>query len=1215
MRLTHMNWYKLKVDLLMKAQMDLSKYVIVEREHHPKNGGKPYWQKHYVLPDQVQAHDKVIGNHHNLPPGHPQHAPAPSPKKQHARSISDDIRAKVNTWQQKHFPTDRDGFYAALKKMGLTWAENANPGIHYMRAKEALARAIMSGLDPDNPTQITVSAPVATSPPVSQPSNPNNAQQSSTTKSKIDPAKVAARDFLDTDCGGDKNAFYQKLKQLGIKWKEVDHPGVNFMFASAALATAIRDGLDPKNPTNSQPTTPKDESLLEIPANATEREKNLINLINKMTNVAEIQGCARMGMVPEDERAKQFILDKLQAELAVAVVNPDDDPWFREVDDKGKPKFPKEVRDTITSEWGAALLKQLIDQSRAGSDVSYSKDPAGFGKAITDQMDIYGCKKHAIAPGFELLARFNMNQIMNPREYITGVPVKPNRAAIDVRVWDIVRSLNEAYADYTTDEYQPAYSTNLGYTGLDNDVYAKRYDINKEGFVRGLRKIAKDNPSLQSKVDEMIATYDEMMQTAGYNPHVLRAILDSSNWSTKKPDYYKVNQFGMRPCESRGEATQRVADADRLSDMVLGELSKRGYSQDSILEALQDTVINDGLNSFRIKNDSGTVDTIDFSQMTGGDGKPLIYMTKDVYWGDQLLHYTRAKYQQFQNLPTDETSSEALTYYNAAKRLSEIPEDTYKKVHELSMKLAGFKLVHNSGSDLDYSKVNINYDNWQTYQSKPVISDDSSEMDAILANLRMHKLYHDINTEIVRNISRNAASSLNDKGKDYSGNFDYYSGSIMSLTPSSDPRMTQIGNDPTNGATYTAAQLSDKISIQMDQVPGCSVEYLDQLKKYYAAPGRHPKADSFRRNWGSGTDAYLDSPLKDILYQVAQNVSEHIPATATKPTFQKLTAKRLNYVPFDFSRRRQPRLYKPTKVDVPAPDPKELKAARAKLLEKAECSIVSEPEDVCAQMRKQMLEQDFDYKRGEKTPEGTQMLGPIHSLSANSTATKSGSTYNQIPLFNTPFFRINNSNQQDNFQKKQDELKAAGSPSETYTPLELFQGTSYWSAASIIGQDGAFYMGDEIQKTGRMLGFGPYFGNKAGKTLPYVGNDSYSSRPGYKSSVQEVTKNECNGTLIMASVMRGNNYSTMGKMDANKKHLTSLSMDANPYYDSNQMGIRDWEIAVKDNDLINPHHIVDLSVRTIGYNIRRCPEGYRDMVSGRLLYDTQGVSLGMQYDE
>ena len=437
----------------------------------------------------------------------------------------------------------------------------------------------------------------------------------------------------------------------------------------------------------------------------------------------------------------------------------------------------------------------------------------------------------------------------------------------------------------------------------------------------------------------------------------------------------------------------------------------------------------------------------------------------------------------------------------------------------------------------------------------------------------------------------------------------------MSLAPSSDPRMTQIGNNPTHGATYTAAQLSDKISKQMDQVPGCSVEYLDQLKKYYAAPGRHPKADSFRRNWGSGTDAYLDSPLKDILYQVTQNVSEHVPATATKPTFQKLTAKRLNYIPFDFSKKRQPRLYKPTPVKVSAPDPKELKAARAKLLEKAECSIVSESESVCAQMRKQMLEKDFDYKRGEKTPDGAVMLGSIHSLPVNSTATKSGSTYNQIPLFNTPFFRINNSLQEENFHKKQEELKAAGNPSETYTPLELFQGTSYWSAANIIGQDGAFYMGNEMQKTGRMLGYGPYFGSKVGKTLPYVGNDSYSSRPGYKSSVQDVTKNECNGILIMASVMRGSNYSTMGKIDANKKRLTSLSMDANPYYDSNQMGIRDWEIAVKDNDLISPHHIVDLSVRTIGYNIRKCPEGYRDMVSGRLLYDTQGISLDMQYDE
>lgn len=1212
---------RLKDELLMKAYQSIAGKVTVKRLHHPKDGSQPYWETHHVLPDKVESGDVVLANHHLLPPSHPQykaapqHTPAPTPKKPHGNAIPDEVRAKVNAWEQKKNFTDRSSLLSALKQMGISWKESDNAGINLMRAKQALGHAIMEKrFDPDDPNAKVLSVAPQSS-----------AQVPSTTKSgsgKIsDSAKAAAKDFFKTDCNGDKSTFYQKLKQMGISWKEVVQEGINYMFASAALAMRIDGGFDPKNPHSntttklpSQNNSTADESMLEVPANATEREKNLIELINKMTNIDDIQGCARMGMVPEDERAKQFIMDKLQLKLAEAVANPDDEPWFREKDDKGKTKFPADLRESIKTEWGDQLLQKLVDQHRSNSSVPYPKTAEGFSKAVVDQLEPYGCKKHALAPGFELLARFNMNQIVNPREYITGVPINPRRANVDVRIWDIVKSLNEAYADYTTDDYQPAYSTNLGYTGMDESIYVQRYDVNKEGFVRGLRKIAKDNPSLQAKTEEIISTYDEMMKVVGYNPHVLNTILESSNWSTKPPNYYKVNQFGSRPCQSRGEAVQRVKDADRLSELVLGELTKRGYSQDSILESLQNTTINDGLNKFHIKNDSGTIDEIDFSGMTDSNGKPLLYITKDVYWGSQLLHYTRAKYQQSQGIAMDATSSEAMLHYNAAKRLAETSEDDYKKVHQLSMKLAGFKLVHTSGNDLDYSLVNATYDNWQTYSSDPEIEDDSPEMDAILANLRMHKLYHDINTEVVKNMSRNAASNLNDKGKDYSGNFDYYSGTVMGQLASDNPRMTQVGNDPQNGATYTTAQLSNKINQQMEQVPGVTLDYLDKLKNYYSSNGRHPKVDSFVRNWGSDTDAYLDSPIKDILYQVSQNVSEHMPATATKPTFQKLTAKRLNYVPFDFSKKQQPRLYKPKPKDVTPPDPKELKSAREQLLAAAKCSIVTEPEDVCEKMRKNFAERDFDYKPGEKTPDGEQMLGPIHSLPSNSNATQSGSTFNQVPLFNSPFFRINNSVQSENFKKKQDELKSTSSP-ETYKPMELFQGTSYWSTASILGRDAGFYMGDEVEKTGKMLGLGAYFAAKIGKAAPYIGNLAYALRPGNRVSSQQSDKDKSDGICILASVMRGKNYSTLGKIDAKKKNLTSLSMDANPYYDQNNMGIRDFEIAVKDNDLIDPHHIVDVSMRTVGFNIRKCPEGYRDMVTGRLLYDANGVSLDMRNNE
>lgn len=1207
MAVNKVNWEQIKAELLIKAQRDLSKLVKIRQARVSKTG-KPFFQDVWVLPSHVKATDHVVSGHHNLPPGHPQRnaapqvsTPAPVPKKVHGNSIPDDAKTKATAWQNKNF-SDRDSFLAALKQMGITWNENANAGINFMHAKAALAKKIADGFDPDNPTAmpVTQSAQVVATTPPPKSNVPYDISQVPSTRIKAsDASKDAVNKFIEADCNGDKSEFFQKMRQMGVAWRETAHEGTNFMFAKFALAVAMDNGFDVHNPSAGL-TPPKDESMLEIPAGATEREKNLIKHINSMTNIDEIQGCSRMGMVPEDERAKQFILDKLQLKLAEAVENPDDEPWFREKDKNGDARFPVELRDSVKTSWGSTVLQSLVDQHKASKNVPYSKSPEGFSKAVVDQLDLYGCKKHSLAPAFELLSRFNMNQIMNPRDYITAVPLDPRRVNVDTRMWDIVRSLNEAYADYTTDAYQPAYSTNLGYTGVDDTIYAQRYDVNKEGFVRGLRKIAEDNPSLKSKVEEMVTTYDEMMRVVDGNPHVLNTILDSPNWSTKPPDYYKVNQFGAKPCQSRGEAAQRVNDADRLSSMVLDELTKRGYSQSSILEALQNTDINDGLNSFRIKNSSGTEDIIDFSQMTGSNGKPLIYITKDVYWGSQLLHYTRAKYQQSQGVAMDNTSSVAMAHYNAAKRLSKISEDDYKKVHQLSIKLAGFKLVHSSGVDLDYSRVNVNYDNWQTYDSHPEMEDTAPEMDAIMANLRIHKLYHDINTEVVKNITRNATGIFNDQGKNYAGNFDYYSGTIMSKAPADTPRMTQSGNDPNGGATYTAQELSDKITQQMNQVSGVSLDYLDKLKAYYAASGRHPKVDSFVRNWGNKVDAYDDSPIKDILYQVTKNVSEHTPATATKPTFQKLTAKRLGYVPFDFSKKHQSPLSKPAQVTSPSPpDPKELKSARAALLAAAKCSLATEPEDVCKAMRKKFAGEDFDYKKGERTPDGEQMLGPIHSLPVGSNKMVSGSTYNQVPLFNSPFFKVNNSLQEENFHKKHEELESSGVPTESYKPLELFQGTSYWSAASIFGQSGGFYMGNEAKKAGKMLGPGAYFGYKAGKSSVYAGDVPYDniSYHGGKNPPE----GHADGVIIMADVMRGGNFVKVQKAITDPKY-SSISTDST----------RDWEMAVRDNALIRPHHFVDVSCRAYGTNVKRDSDGNYIDDKGIITHDKHGKSVTMK---
>ena len=191
---------KLKDELLMKAYQSIAGKVTVKRLHHPKDGSQPYWETHHVLPDKVESGDVVLANHHLLPPNHPQYKAAPqhtpAPKKPHGNAIPDEIRAKVNAWEQKNF-TDRSSLLSALKQMGISWKESDKAGINLMRAKQALGHAIMEKrFDPDDPNAKVL--PVAPQSPAQVPSTAKSGS------GKIsDSAKAAAKDFFKTDCKGD----------------------------------------------------------------------------------------------------------------------------------------------------------------------------------------------------------------------------------------------------------------------------------------------------------------------------------------------------------------------------------------------------------------------------------------------------------------------------------------------------------------------------------------------------------------------------------------------------------------------------------------------------------------------------------------------------------------------------------------------------------------------------------------------------------------------------------------------------------------------------------------------------------------------------------------------------------------------------------------------------------------------------------------------------
>ena len=54
----------------------------------------------------------------------------------------------------------------------------------------------------------------------------------------------------------------------------------------------------------------------------------------------------------------------------------------------------------------------------------------------------------------------------------------------------------------------------------------KKYDSEKDGFVMALKRVGEFDPSLKSQTDEMLETYDSMMQIASYNPKLFNKLCD-----------------------------------------------------------------------------------------------------------------------------------------------------------------------------------------------------------------------------------------------------------------------------------------------------------------------------------------------------------------------------------------------------------------------------------------------------------------------------------------------------------------------------------------------------------------------------------------------------------------------------------------------------------------------------------------------------------------
>ena len=178
---------------------------------------------------------------------------------------------------------------------------------------------------------------------------------------------------------------------------------------------------------------------------------------------------------------------------------------------------------------------------------------------------------------------------------------------------------------------------------------------------------------------------------------------------------------------------------------------------------------------------------------------------------------------------------------------------------------------------------------------------------------------------------------------------------------------------------------------------------------------------------------------------------------------------------------------------------------------------------------------------------------------------------------------------EDDYDSYQAEMKADSTLTDkAYEQLELYHACSYAGAAGILGKTGGWFMGNQYTKTAKALGNGAYFGFKGGKSSVYCGEGS----GGYhNTSSTGAIDDNANGCYILASVMRGKQGDSQ----------------------SDNGRFRDYEIAVKNNKCIKPHHFVDISARSLGINVTRDSQGnYINPTTGKITHDHYGQAVDMK---
>ena len=1133
---------KIRDYLLMKATRDRSRLVQVQRT--VSRGGKTFIQNYWISPSAVKPTDRVVANQQLL--------------QQVAAAAPQPTQGTGTAFDKAHFDslakTDRTQAMAYLNQCGITWKTNAHAGINWMRAMQAAKKA--------GNTAQTTTAQVSTHPA-------NGATQAVQTVQSNANVQVDAKLQAELDAcvtSKDKVILLKKklgpagcmnfAKQMGVTWTENAHAGINQMRMSMALqkwfdanpSLAGKVGAPTGNqnakkditaanpaPAPKIDNTPKvDPDLVPVPKNATQRQKNLIDLVNKITDVDELKKFETVGMLPEDKLSKSYILDKLVPKYTV---------WKTSTD--------------------------------SGND--YYNDRYDFSSMLLDLTKPVGCaKKRVLDKGMRVwYDNISPKHISDPRNCLTIVKGTNSYHIISTKFTNFMDALYQDFSTFSSDAHE-GYLTNCGYTGWDTDKLTKQYDPDKDGFLKVINKIKDSEKSVDSTAEEMSEDYKEMMKRVGYNPKLLKMILDMPKWEDASSTTGTSSNFpslDVRENIDAYDAGQRLKEFEEKAVILQQIFQQNNVSPDEAMLAIKEYSEN-WIASISLEIGPNKDFRLDRYVDVNGN---KVFNSRDI---DILFSNSKAYLSYFHdtlgwNIPpnTDpKIVNRGKEDYLRVKAIASVTKKDHDELLELALKMTGTKLKYNDGKG---TLADVKPEDLGKYTDihnvRQVPSDSDKNKDFILSNLLIVGHSCASNRAVANAVDYNKDSSLNNYGANFSKNFSYYTPKNL---PDGQMAYRYKSNKNISDRFSSADELNKVVAHQLDAVPILSMNYVEGFKNTSEA-----NSDSINIALGSSRinqSTLVQSPLKDLIFSLTKNLYQNVPKMDTDK-LDKTLAKRLNYRPYDFNSSTQLGLNeKPKDTNV------SLKQVRENTLKAIHCSIMAEDEKTSEAMRKDFLDRwDYDNSGTQKCPDG---------ITRRTTYTRGNNFKNadRRALFNSRFFRVKNSNMEEDYDKYRAELtkNSQGGTKE----MDLFSAMSYSACAGILGATGGWDMKGKLTKVATALGNGAYFGYRGGKSVPYCG-EQRGGYAGVNSSGRQ--GDNANGCYILANVMRGD----VG--DSTSDHGR----------------FRDFELCAHTNKIIKPHHFVDISVRTMGANVTRDKDGnyLASEDSNKITHDKNGVSLDKKY--